>query len=57
MAYCGQTVLFILLGTISGIEAAKYDALTTDDYLKMLFFWVLMIIVRAIIIYSFYPVL
>jgi NhaP-type Na+/H+ or K+/H+ antiporter len=57
MAYCGQTVLFILLGTISGIEAAKYDTLTSSDYIKMLLFWVMMIIVRAIVIYSFYPVL
>ena len=57
MAFCAQTVLFILLGSISGVEFANYDTLTTDDYVKMFAFWALMIIVRAIVIYAFYPVL
>lgn len=57
MAYAAQTTLFILIGTISGIEFAKYDTLMIDDYVKVLFFWVLMIVVRAIVIYGFYPIL
>jgi hypothetical protein len=57
MAFCAQTVLFILIGVISGIEFAKYDTITTKDWIKVILFWPLMIIVRAITVYAFYPIL
>lgn len=57
MAYSAQTVLFVLGGVIAGIELSKYNTITSADWFKLGAFWVLMILVRAIIIYAFYPIL
>jgi NhaP-type Na+/H+ or K+/H+ antiporter len=57
MAHCAQTTLFILIGSIHGIEFIKYNTITTVDWIKLFAFWVLMIVVRAIVIYAFLPII
>lgn len=57
MAYSGMTVLFVLGGVIAGVEFSHDHTLTTEDWIKMFIFWALMIVVRAIVIYAFYPIL
>ncbi len=57
MAYSGMTVLFVLGGVIAGVEFSNDHTLTTEDWIKMFAFWALMIVVRAIVIYGFYPIL
>lgn len=57
MGYSGMTVLFVLGGVIAGVEFSHSNTITSADWFKMIAFWALMIIVRAIVIIGFYPIL
>jgi hypothetical protein len=47
----------VLTGIIVGIKMIDETTITVGDWLKMFFFWILMIISRVIMVLTFYPLL
>lgn len=50
-------MIFVLTGIVVGVEMIAESTITAWDWIRMLIFWVLMIIVRAIMVVSFLPIL
>lgn len=55
--YSCETLIFVLTGIVVGVEMISESTITGWDWIKMLVFWVLMIIVRAIMVLTFLPIL
>lgn len=55
--YICETLIFILTGIVIGVDIIVESTITTVDWFKMLSFWILLIIIRAIMIGTFYPLL
>jgi hypothetical protein len=55
--YSADTLIFLLVGIIVGTEIILEDTIKTSDWIKMLFFFVFMIIARYIMIMTFWPLI
>lgn len=55
--YMSETVLFTLNGVLVGVLMLKNNSITTDDWIKMLIFWVLLFITRTIMVATVYPLI
>jgi uncharacterized protein (DUF983 family) len=47
----------VLTGIVVGVQMMSENTITSADWIKMLIFWVLMIISRIIMVLTFYPFL
>jgi len=54
-----ETLIFLMTGLLIGYEILfNHDSsITTADWIKMLIFWVLMIIARAMMVFIFWPII
>ena len=50
-------MIFLLVGIIVGTEVIVEENIYVSDWIKMLFFFIFMIIARYIMIMSFWPIL
>lgn len=55
--YSCETLIFLLTGILIGIEMIEKSTITFDDWIKMLIFWVLMIVMRFVMVFTLYPIL
>jgi NhaP-type Na+/H+ or K+/H+ antiporter len=46
-----------MTGIIIGVEMIDKSTITVSDWVRMLIFWVLMVVMRFLMVASFYPVL
>lgn len=46
-----------MTGIIIGVEMIEKSTITTGDWFKMFLFWGLMIVMRFLMVASFYPIL
>jgi len=46
-----------LTGIVVGVEIVSGSTITKWDWLRMFIFWVLMILIRAIMVFTFMPLL
>ena len=52
-----ETIIFMLTGIIVGIRMIEESTITTGDWVRMFFFYILMIIARMLMVLTFYPFL
>lgn len=55
--YLCETVIFLLTGIIIGVNILDKSTITFSDWVRMLIFFVLMVIVRGVMVFTFYPLL
>ena len=55
--YASETLIFMLTGIVVGIKMIDETTITVWDWIKMFFFYILMIISRIIMVATFYPLL
>ncbi|CAD8069778.1 unnamed protein product [Paramecium sonneborni] len=55
--YSCDTLVFLLVGIIVGIQLLEEDLIQRIDYFKMIGFYFLMILVRLLMVLTFYPLL
>jgi NhaP-type Na+/H+ or K+/H+ antiporter len=56
--YSCETLIFVLVGFVVGIEMMTGSSTITGwDWIRMIFFWVLLIAARAIMVFSFLTIL